>query len=245
MIDLHLHSNYSPDSKQPMEEYFINKEFNKIVFTDHLDFEDKFVNYDVIPDYKSLKLELESLKKTYKKDYLLGVEIGYHPTVKNKLKEHLVDKNFDIKILSIHQDGIYDYLTTPEGYTVDLEAYLNAILEGLNEISGVTILGHLDYAFRKNKLNEDFFKSPKLVEIFKLLKQKNIALEVNTRSMYEYDKMSFYQKLLPLYLECNCNLISLGSDAHKIEQHQFYFDEAQIFLKEIGDFVIINKYLGE
>lgn len=245
MIDLHLHSNYSPDSKQSIEEYFKTKEFKKIVFTDHLDFEDKFVHYDVIPDYIALRQELKELKETYKKDYLLGVEIGYHPTIKNKLIEHLKEIEFDIKILSIHQDGVYDYLTTPDDYIVDIDSYLDAIIEGLNEISGVTILGHLDYAFRKNRLNTEFFKSPKLTEIFELLKQKEIALEVNTRSMYEYDKKKFYKRLLPIYLNCGCNLISLGSDAHKIEQHLFHFEDAQLFLNEIGDFKIINKNLGE
>lgn len=240
-IDLHLHSQFSPDSSQSIESYLINYPNHSFITTDHLDFWQESTHQDVVLDYKQLKQQLEIYSKQFNITCYSGIEVGYHKTVEAQTLKYLQNKQFDIIILSLHQDGYQDYLYTDDEYVVDIEDYFDNIIRGLKTVPNITVLGHLDYPFRNNQLPADFFDNPKLIEVINILISKEIALEVNTRSLYQFKNLEFYKKLLELYSKLGGSLLSLGSDAHSLEYHRYHFKEAIQFINEVGSFELINE----
>ena len=63
---------------------------------------------------------------------------------------------------------------------------------------------------------------------------KKMALELNTRSMYEYNNADLYRYMIGLYLEMGGSSFSLGSDAHSIQKYRYHFDDAIALLHELG-----------
>ena len=63
---------------------------------------------------------------------------------------------------------------------------------------------------------------------------KEMALELNTRSMYEYNNADLYRYMIGLYLEMGGTRFSLGSDAHSIQKYRYHFDDAIALLKDLG-----------
>lgn len=240
LVDMHVHSAFSPDSKQSIESYFKAETVHRVLVTDHLDFWNETTHEDVSPDYDSLKSTLEIMSKKYNKDYYLGIEVGYHPSVHNKTCDYLKGKNYDVLILSFHQDGSEDYLYTKKGYQVNAVDYLENIIEGLSTVDNVTTLGHFDYPFRNNQVPDKFWQLPQINQVLELLIEKNIALEVNTRSIYEYRNLEFYKILLSKYHALGGRLVALGSDAHSLKYYQYHFDDALALLRQIAEFEIIN-----
>lgn len=240
LIDLHLHSEFSPDSKQSVKSYFENEGVEVLTFTDHLDCWQSKDKKDVIMDYNNYVLETSKYSNATNVNFYTGIEVGYHSSVKRQTLEYLQDKQFDIVILSIHQDGHQDYLYTSNDYVVDIDYYLDNLLDGIDCLDYITTIGHLDYPFRNNQFDDSFWKNPKLIEILNKAVEKGIALEVNTRSLYEFGNLDFYSKLLPLYASCSGSKLSLGSDGHKIDKYQYHFEDSIEFINNLGDFKIIN-----
>ncbi|MEG0443892.1 MAG: hypothetical protein RR567_07775, partial [Carnobacterium sp.] len=63
---------------------------------------------------------------------------------------------------------------------------------------------------------------------------KNMAFELNTRSMYQYGNVDLYEQMISWYLELGGNSFSLGSDAHSIAYYGFHFDDAIALLEKHG-----------
>ena len=61
-----------------------------------------------------------------------------------------------------------------------------------------------------------------------------MALELNTRSMYEYQNADLYRYLIGLYIEMGGTRFSIGSDAHSIHKYRYHFDDAIALLREFG-----------
>lgn len=240
LIDLHLHCDLSPDSKQKLSGYFEQSMADAITVTDHLEFEDKYLGYDAVVDYKRLKSQLQDCSAKYQIPSFLGVEVGYHQSVEQKIIDYFADKQFDIVILSAHHDGVNDYLGADPSYIVDSNQYLQTLICGINCIKQATILGHLDYPFRTNKLDSEFFSNPLLEKLLKSIIAKGIALEINTRSLYEYNNLDFYNVLLPIYINYGGTLVSLGSDGHSTDKYQYQFDRAVTYLDSYPQLQLIN-----
>lgn len=240
LIDLHMHSVFSADSQQLVEDYFKHSEAQVIVTTEHLDFMQNLERPDMILDYGGLKTEMMRCSAVYQKTALIGIEIGYTIESEQRIKDYLEEKVFDFKILSVHQDEQSDYLHKEAGYQVDCDYYLETIIAGLKAVEGIDSLGHLDYPFRKNSLDPSFIDNPKLLQVFELLVAKNIALEVNTRSLFQYRNVGLYQQLLSRYKQAGGKLISLASDAHSIDYYQYHFEQSVQLINQSGEFELIN-----
>lgn len=82
---------------------------------------------------------------------------------------------------------------------------------------GFDSLGHLDYLRRKlddSPITEDILK-----EIFTVLVKKDIALEINSSAVRRSHLDSFPSKSkLELYKECGGNKVTIGSDAHRLNE---------------------------
>ena len=239
MFDQHVHSNFSFDSNEALENYINVSNKNDIVTTEHLDFANPVINYeDSSINYLKYIEEIDSLNKKYSNKFFSGIEIGYTPNSEKRIEDFLKDKNFNLKLLSIHQNGIYDYMCVNKKL-ISLEAliqeYFEKMIQALESSIEFNVLAHFEYGIRIIDISVadfDSLASKFLNKIIELIVKKEIAFEVNTKSMYKYKKENLYSYMIEKYLKKGGKLFTLGSDAHNIKDYAYKFDEARKFLLE-------------
>ena len=258
MFDQHVHSNFSFDSNEDLENYINISNKNDIVTTEHLDFANPIINYeDSSINYLKYIEEIDSLNKKYSNKFFSGIEIGYTPNSEKRIEDFLKDKNFNLKLLSIHQNGLYDYMCVNKKL-ISLEAliqeYFEQMIQALESSIEFNVLAHFEYGIRIVDISVTDFDSLArkfLNKIIELIVKKEIAFEVNTKSMYKYKKENLYSYMIEKYLRMGGKLFTLGSDAHNIKEYAYKFDEATKFLlnkniKEVilfKDKIIMQKLL--
>ena len=237
MFDQHVHSNFSFDSNEELENYVNVSNKNDIVTTEHLDFANPIINYeDSSINYLKYIEEIDSLNKKYSNKFFSGIEIGYTPNSEKRIEDFLKDKNFNLKLLSIHQNGLYDYMCVNKKL-ISLEAliqeYFEQMIQALESSIEFNVLAHFEYGIRIvdiSVVDFDNLASKFLNKIIELIVKKEIAFEVNTKSMYKYKKENLYSYMIEKYLKKGGKLFTLGSDAHNIKDYAYKFDEARKFL---------------
>ena len=244
MFDQHVHSSFSFDSNENLENYINICNENDIITTEHLDFENPIINYkDSSIDYLKYIEQIEILNKKYSNKFFSGIEIGYTPN-----SEKIKDKNFNLKLLSIHQNGIYDYMCVNKKL-ISLEAliqeYFEQMIQALESSIEFNVLAHFEYGLRMidiSIIEFDNLASKFLNKIIELIVKKEIAFEVNTKSIYRYKKENLYSYMIEKYLKKGGKLFTLGSDAHNIKDYAYKFDEATKFLlsKKIKEIILFK-----
>ena len=237
MFDQHVHSNFSFDSNEALENYINVSNKNDIVTTEHLDFSNPIINYeDSSINYLKYIEEIDSLNKKYSNKFFSGIEIGYTLNSEKRIEDFLKDKNFNLKLLSIHQNGIYDYMCVNKKL-ISLEAliqeYFEQMIQALESSIEFNVLAHFEYGIRIIDISVADFDSLArkfLNKIIELIIKKEIAFEVNTKSIYKYKKENLYSYMIEKYLKKGGKLFTLGSDAHNIKDYAYRFDEARKFL---------------
>ena len=258
MFDQHVHSSFSFDSNEDLENYINVSNNSDIITTEHLDFENPIINYkDSSIDYLKYVGQIKNLNKKYSNKFFLGIEIGYTPNSEKRIEDFLKDKNFNLKLLSIHQNGNYDYMCVNKkliSLEVLIQEYFEQMIQALESSIEFNVLAHFEYGLRMidiSIIEFDNLASVFLNKIIELIVKKEIAFEVNTKSMYKYKKENLYSYMIEKYLRKGGKLFTLGSDAHNIKDYAYKFDEATKFLlnkniKEIilfKDKVIMQKLL--
>ena len=237
MFDQHVHSNFSFDSNEELENYINVSNKNDIVTTEHLDFANPIINYeDSSIEYLKYIEEITSLNKKYSNKFFSGIEIGYTPNSEKRIEDFLKDKNFNLKLLSIHQNGLYDYMCVNKKL-ISLEAliqeYFEQMIQALESSIEFNVLAHFEYGIRIIDISVtefDSLASKFLNKIIEFIIKKEIAFEVNTKSMYKYKKENLYSYMIEKYLKKGGKLFTLGSDAHNIKDYAYKFDDARKFL---------------
>ena len=258
MFDQHVHSSFSFDSNEDLENYINVSNNSDIITTEHLDFENPIINYkDSLIDYFKYIGQIKNLNKKYSNKFFLGIEIGYTPNSEKRIEDFLKDKNFNLKLLSIHQNGNYDYMCVNKkliSLKVLIQEYFEQMIQALESSIKFDVLAHFEYGLRIINISVtdfDRLASVFLNKIIELIVKKEIAFEVNTKSMYKYKKENLYNYMIEKYIKKGGRLFTLGSDAHNIREYAYKFDEAKKFLlskkiKEIilfKDKVIMQKLL--
>ena len=258
MFDQHVHSSFSFDSNEDLENYINVSNNSDIITTEHLDFENPIINYkDSSIDYLKYVGQIKNLNKKYSNKFFLGIEIGYTPNSEKRIEDFLKDKNFNLKLLSIHQNGNYDYMCVNKkliSLEVLIQEYFEQMIQALESSIEFNVLAHFEYGLRMIDISVtdfDNLASVFLNKIIELIVKKEIAFEVNTKSMYKYKKENLYNYMIEKYIKKGGRLFTLGSDAHNIKEYAYKFDEAKNFLlskniKEIilfKDKVIMQKLL--
>ena len=241
MFDQHVHSSFSFDSNEDLENYINVSNNSDIITTEHLDFENPIINYkDSSIDYLKYVGQIKNLNKKYSNKFFLGIEIGYTPNSEKRIEDFLKDKNFNLKLLSIHQNGNYDYMCVNKkliSLEVLIQEYFEQMIQALESSIEFNVLAHFEYGLRMidiSVIEFDNLASVFLNKIIELIVKKEIAFEVNTKSMYKYKKENLYNYMIEKYIKKGGRLFTLGSDAHNIKEYAYKFDEAKKFLLSIN-----------
>lgn len=248
MIDVHCHTNYSPDSKE-LPENLVKAAIDcgcKILgFSEHLDYDYVANNLDVImTDVKAYFQNTEMLKQKYKDKIkiLCGIEIGYDKNAESYYNEVFSQYQFDYIINSVHVAGGKDCYFQPyfEGKTIDeaYDCYINAVKKSVETNLDYQILGHIGYVIRNapykdNKLDCIKYKDI-LDEILTALIKKQKVLEINTNVISSHTITLPYAEIIKRYHHLGGKLFSYGSDCHAAVRICHNYNAVTDMLKNLG-----------
>lgn len=262
LADYHMHCKYSDDSDELLENNIksaIEKGFNEICFTDHVDYGIK-IDHDVYEklskenrknavlnvDYPNYFTEIEKFQKIYQNKLVIkkGLEFGIQTHTIPQFQKLFDNYDLDFVILSCHQVGDKEFWTqdfqkgkTPDEYNAE---YYEEIYKIINNFKDYSILGHLDLIQRYNKQFEGevypFEKNKEIItKILKKVIEDGKGIEVNTSSFaYGLDDLTPSRDILKLYYKLGGKIITAGSDAHKAKDVGRHIKEIYNELKEIG-----------
>lgn len=222
LSDYHLHSYFSFDGKQSMEEAVIEaikNNINELCFTEHVSFDpkDKSFNTFKFTDYKN---EIERLYSVYSDSIKIkaGIEVGEYHLYKTDFDEYYKNNDIDFIIGSIHNINNKGLRTNLKEYGdfKSYEDYFKEVLK-LSEVGEFDVLGHLDiiqrYAFDEYGVYDLSKYKEYIHEILKTLIFRGKGIEVNTSGLHNnllFPKL----EILKMYKDLNGEIITVGSDAH-------------------------------
>jgi histidinol-phosphatase (PHP family) len=232
-IDTHTHTNFSFDGHNTPDEMCaaaVAAGLAVIAITDHYDADG--VIEGLYPPYfaEEAKNAILAARTKYAPELrvVYGIEIGQPYAYPAECEAFTRECGFDFIICSLHNlIGVPDfsflkYDNMPQELIERLwERALEEIYTLLLGYKGFTIntLGHLTYPVRYIKRAgreldmTRFYDST--AQIYRRMKERGIALEVNTSGIRGGAGMTFPDTgLLRLYRECGGEMLTVGSDAH-------------------------------
>lgn len=250
--DQHTHSLFSMDSKSKIEDVCdkaIAMGLDELVITDHLDLNSNEMFLLLEPPYEADKAyeAMCHYRDAYKGRLKLsvGLELGQAHDCPEKAKEILEKYDYDQVIGSVHNlRGMPDfylmafYKITGRQCQIFLTQYFKE-LEEIVELGCFDTLAHLTYPLRYFKEGgHDLSLEPHIEtikRIFDKLIKNGKALEVNT-SGYRKDLGCPLPDLdiLKLYYDMGGRLITVGSDAHYVDDIGADIQRTYDELKRIG-----------
>lgn len=241
IFDQHLHSDFSPDSREKLESYLAFASGEDIVTTEHLDFVDPDKGgFSSLPDYDGYSRVIDELNKNRKLHFYKGIEIGFVQKHEDRILEFLKGKDYNLKLLSIHQDGEIEFYCA-EHYGFSLEKvipyYYELMIGALESRIDFDVLAHFEYGVRYRPASYqdlDRYGRKYLEKIAELLIKKDMALEINTKSVFKYDKIDLYDYFIEIYKNKGGKLFTISSDGHSVSEFRYSFDSARDYLLNKG-----------
>ncbi|PLT27645.1 histidinol-phosphatase HisJ family protein [Peribacillus deserti] len=251
MFDYHVHTDFSADSKMPMEkacETALEMGVREIAFTEHLDY--FYPNSEFIWefDYIQYAQRVDALRKQFehKLTILKAVEVGMHPSTYKRSKKFTDDHEFDFIIGSVH---IVEDLDLHNGdyfkgknLKDSLETYFKIVHNYVKDYQDFNVLGHLTLIkrylhFVKSSWNqvewEHYFDI--VEEIFKILIESGRGIEINLSGFrYRLDCTLPNLPFVKLYKDLGGEIITIGTDAHTKHFVGNHLDTGYGILKEAG-----------
>ena len=247
MKDCHVHTKISHDGISKMEEYLkVAKDFkvDEITFTEHYDIYDGLET-----NLKTLEIEeyynyYKQLKNISNFRFNFGIEIGLQPDIINNVQNVVNNYPFDFIIGSSHitckkdmamDKSFFDGYSRKGAYF----RYFEEVLENIKLYDEFDVYGHLDYVVRyggyaEKKIEYGEFKEI-LDEILKTIINKDKGIEINTSGIrYGLGSPHPNIEILKRYKELGGKIITMGSDAHKVQDLASDFDIAFDMLENIG-----------
>ena len=251
--DFHLHSSFSGDSDADMEEMIkrsIELGLKDICFTEHMDLDFPVSEQDPAGTFEtnvdSYLYHLLTVRNKYINDINVrfGLELGLQPHLVKQNVKVAKEHDFDFIIGSVHVvDGmdVYkdsDYFkdkTDEEAY----RRYFDAVYENLRAYSNFDVVGHLDYVVRYGQAKDADYSYAKYADILDKILQRIIdrdkGIELNTAAIRAgLKEFNPCMDILKRYRELGGEIITIGSDAHRVENIGEQFALAEEVLKEAG-----------
>ncbi|MCF2625802.1 histidinol-phosphatase HisJ family protein [Fusobacterium perfoetens] len=250
--DSHVHSRFSADSKEKLENIFekaVELGLDEITITDHMDFADREEDDLFVFDIDEYVKTLNTYKQKYKDKLIIkiGVEVGiqphlykrYEPVLKANCWDFIIGSSHSVDHMDVGYNDIYlKYKTKNEVH----RRYFETILENLDIYHDISVYGHLDFIRRygggvhsDHKIIDLELHKELIDKILKKLISKNIGIEINTSGI-RYGVGDFHpcREILARYKELGGKIITIGSDAHRAEDIAKDFGEAKELLKSLG-----------
>lgn len=248
--DQHVHTKVSHDGVSSMEEYFVNaKKYNvdEITFTEHYDIYEGIKTNLKILDVEKYYKKYNILKEMYDFKFNFGIEIGLQPDFSKQIKEMVSKYPFDFIIGSSHitckkdmamDKSFFEGLTRREAYL----KYFNEVLENIKTYSEFDVYGQLDYVVRYGGYIDKKIEYAEFREILDAILEniikKDKGIEINTSGIrYGLNSVHPNIDIIRRYKELGGKIITIGSDAHKVDNLAQDFD----IVCDILEYLKINE----
>lgn len=262
MTDSHVHPDFSLDAAGTIEEY-CNKArelgLSGLYFTPHLELDpvrhfrdDRVRLFGQIVSMRSGWLDVyaaqvEEARRRFPELFIgLGIEVGYTPGLEPDIRSILSGHPFDFVLGAIHclrhisitdHDEYDDYFRerSPAEVCEDYFSLLNSAIE--SEIFDT--IAHLDaykkYGYKLYGAEITRAARPFLKPTLRLMAQKGIGLEINTAGLRkELGETYPSREVLAQARAEGVRIITIGSDAHRVEDLGSGLLEAEQLSEELG-----------
>lgn len=247
LADYHIHTRYSFDGVERIEDICnkaIELGMDEIALTDHMDI---FSNkpYGDVLDCRQLYNEIDQMKEKFEGRLTIrkGIELGQPHANPVEAKQFLQDYTLDFVIGSIHNIrddvDVYEYDFKKLDCNKVYEDYIEALIE-LAMNYDFDVVGHLTYPLRYMfqregvRLNLDPYED-RFRKLFKIVIQRGKGIEVNTSGLLQSMNETMPSlSVIKLYKECGGEVITIGSDAHRIEHLSTTIRQGQDLIREAG-----------
>ena len=251
--DMHTHSSHSHDCSVPLVNMRAAQEANGCTIaavTDHCDI-GFYKKSDVFESIKNSVSEVIRLNARNDSNcrLLTGVEIGDGILYPEQMRKAEIMCDYDVIIGSIHcvmkDDELLaysrmDFSKEGDEYVYEfLDRYFDS-MQKLVETADFDVLAHLTcplrYIVGKHKKKADLTRYDSVItDILKKIIKKGIALEINTSSLsLALGDFVPHTDIIKKYRQLGGYLITLGSDAHLIQEASANFESAKEHLKKLG-----------
>lgn len=246
--DYHVHTDFSSDSKSPMEDMVkqaISLGLERVCFTDHMDLDfPKQYDQRFVFDTDAYMKKIEELQKKYPQIQILrGIECGVQTRLGKRYEDLITSYDFDFVISSCHVlfdmdpycPEFWEHYSENEAIT----AYFEQTLTNIKEFQNFDICGHIDYIVRYAPSKMAGFHPSDyrdiLDEILKTAIQMGKGIEANT-SGYKYGLETPHPRaeIIKRYKELGGEIITIGSDGHQPAHMAYDFARAEELLKQMG-----------
>lgn len=259
LANYHTHTSFC-DGKNTPEEivlYAIEKGFTSIGFSGH-----GYTPFDLrycMKDTEGYIKEISRLKDKYNKkiEIYCGVEEDAFSYVDRESFDYIIGSshyfNIDEKYYPI--DSNYDYFKKClEAFNYDVvklaEAYYSAFVGYISKRKP-DIVGHFDVITKFDEIDtQRFLNNNEYLKIAEKYLRKatevDVIFEVNTGAMARGIRKTPYLGENLLYiLRQNEGKVILSSDSHSVNTLDYYFDEMECVLRDIGFDCVYELYKGE
>lgn len=256
--DYHLHSKFSFDSKESIENILIKaKDMNikEICLTEHFSMIEDNVSYGFLnfEEYAQEIYKFNSTQEISKYNSItndvkikIGLEIGEGHLRIKEIDEYLKGKPIDFIIGSIHRIDNITVTSHLEEKDVD-EVYKKYFLEmyKLADTSEYDVLGHMDlvqrYAWNKYSRYNYLDYLDLIDNLLKKVIERGKGIEINTSILKKHNDFMPKLDIVKRYKELGGEIITVGSDAHSAERVGEGIRDVYEFLKDIN-FKYISTY---
>lgn len=248
MIDHHIHTVYSPDGAQTVEEACqaaVAAGLSGLVFTDHVDTGVSWKGGDFcISDPQAYARDIEAAGAAFPSlSIVRGMELGYTKEGRGQAEDYLARVQPRVCLGSVHLVGgidpyearYFDLHGREKGYRL----YLEQLLEGLAWMHDkVQVVSHLDYVskfapYEDSEMQYEEFPG-ELDALLRMIVSYGLALEVNTSTLTKRGTPLPGPSILRRYHELGGRRITLGSDAHGSDRVGQGFSQMVRLLRELG-----------
>ncbi len=252
--NMHTHTNLSHDAKSSPEEICegaIKAGLKGIAFSDHCD--PHVTEQDAILSNQARRFEVygEMAEKYGDRIFLMNsIELGDAHLFFEKTQRVAAAFSYDCIIGSVHvlraADGNFLVHTMQAFDTyspAEIDEYLKKYFDGVlftAKHSNIDILAHLTLPIRyitgKYGIMVDMEKyMPTIIEILKTIIERGIALEINTSEVgLSLNETLPSNEIIKLYRSLGGELLTLGSDAHVVDNIALGLKETREMLKSLN-----------
>lgn len=239
-IDQHIHTEYSYDSKLKALD-LINKaielKYDRIAITEHLDLFPWELSRFGLPSFSRYTQRVAELKRQFASSPLriiCGVEVGDWQRVKAFADDFLAELEFELKLGAVHFLSDHTNVAVPLKRALTAADHEDYYRQNLALVSNcdLQVLAHLGVHKRYLDARPDERHClPVLTDIFQVMVERGIALEVNFSSLRKpYGSIIPDPWQIELYRSLGGKCFSIGSDAHLLEHFDLNYDRLPAWL---------------
>lgn len=247
MYDYHNHTNFSDDGSVPMEDMVqtaYEKGLTEIAITDHYDPNYPDLEFPFSLNFSEYHKTLESVKEQFqgKIKVIKGIEIGIQHGETLALCSNAVKSYpYDFVLGSFHcaegfelyRKGYFDNRSVDASY----EAFYNYMYDCLRVYKDYDVLGHFNIIDRYTpSIPSKNVYMDIVEEILKGIIEDGKGIEINTSS-FRYglgERTTPAIEILQLFKDLGGEIVTTGSDAHKMKDIGDHLDYAEEMIKSVG-----------